>query len=81
MLNDFFIQEKKPRLVFLHNCFNLLLHHCEYNEITLPYCSLTVYSSESVNNFDEENLTDDEYEPSFDVSLRYSKVEFSDGEL
>lgn len=81
MLNDFFIQEKKTCLVFLHNCFNLLLHHCEYNEITLPCCSLTVYSSESVNNFDEENLTDDEYEPSFDVSLRYSKVEFSDDEL
>lgn len=34
-----------------------------------------------MNNFDEENLTDDEYEPSFDVSLKYSKVEFSDDEL
>lgn len=77
-----FSSKKKKHVLFSSIIvFFFLLHHCEYNEITLPYCSLTVYSSESVNNFDEENLTDDEYEPSFDVSLRYSKVEFSDGEL
>lgn len=73
-----FHPRKRPRLVFLPNCFNLLIHHCEYNEITIPYCSLTVHSSESVNNFGEENSTDDEDEPSFDVSLRYSKIAFSD---
>lgn len=72
-----FHPRKKNTSCFPHNCFNLLIHHCEYNEIT-SYCSLAVYSSESVNNFDEENSTDDEDEPSFDVSLKYSKVELSD---
>lgn len=38
---------------------------------TVSWIHLTShYSSESVNNFHEENLTDDEYEPSFEVSLR-----------
>lgn len=48
----------------------LSARHTIYSNSFMDPFDLTVYSSESVNNFDEENLTDDEYEPSFDVSLR-----------
>lgn len=44
--------------------------HTIYSNSFMDPFDLTVYSSESVNYIDEENLTDDEYEPSFDVSLR-----------
>lgn len=72
MLFDFLIQEKKVLFSSIV-VFNLLFHHCKYNGTTLPYCSLTLYSSEyNVNHFNEENLTDDKYKLSFDVSLMYS---------
>lgn len=44
--------------------------HTIYSNSFMEPFDLAVYSSESVNNFDEENSTDDEDEPSFDVSLR-----------